>query len=188
MRKLFYFSWFITVALLISGCQESPPSTELPAEGQLTPTKVEVQSDTVIKIQPETSVVKVGETIAIDILVEDVSDLMGMDLGLQFNPTVLEGQDADSAKDGIQLQPGSFLSPDFQQSNIIDNNAGLVQYVVVQLAPNEPARGSGVVASIEFKAVATGVSELTFTQTMLASSEAQKISVTSVPGQVTVEE
>jgi hypothetical protein len=169
LKKLFYFSWFITVILLISGCQGPP-------------------RDTVIKIQPETSVVKVGDTIAIDILVEDVSDLMGMDLGLQFNPTVLAGQDADPAKDGIQLRPGSFLSPDFQHSNAIDNNAGLVQYVVVQLSPNEPAKGSGVVASIEFKAVATGVSELTFVKTMLASSEAQEINVTSVPGQVTVEE
>ena len=80
LRKHIRFSWFIPVILLISGCQGSQPSPELPSQnGQLTPTKVEIQSEAVIKIQPETSVVKVEDTVTIDILVEDVSNLMGVD-------------------------------------------------------------------------------------------------------------
>ena len=189
MRKHICFSWFIPVILLISGCQVSPPSPELPSQnGQPTPTmQVEIQSKAVIKIQPETSVVKVGDAVAIDILVEDVSDLMGVELELQFNPTVLQAQDADPDEDGIQLQSGQFLAPDFQVKNTIDNSAGLAQYIVTQTAPTEPARGNGIIASISFEAIAPGVSELTLTKTNLASPDGERIITTPIPGQVTIE-
>jgi hypothetical protein len=188
LRKHIRFSWFITVILLTSGCQVSQPSTELPSQnGQLTPTKVEIQSEAVIKIQPETSVVKVEDTVTIDILVEDVSNLMGVELELQFNPTVLQAQDADPDEEGIQVQPGQFLAPDFQVNNTIDNGTGLVQYIVTQVSPTEPARGNGVITSITFKAIAPGVSELTLTKTNLASPDGERIITTPMSGQVTVE-
>lgn len=189
MRKFIFLAWFFMAMLLVSGCEVSRPSDEAaPSVKQsASPTTLNIQEEAILKIQPEISVVKADDTLTLEILVENVSDLMGADVALQFDPAVLQAQDAVSNEDGVQIQPGPFLSPDFQVINTVDNQAGAAQYTLVQLAPSKPAGGSGVLATITFKAIAAGVSQLTFTKTDLASAEAQRIMVTPIPGQVTVE-
>lgn len=188
MRK-FSILWFIVLILFGSGCEVSrpPDDTVTQTAPSASATLVNSQSEAIIKIRPELFAAKVGDTLTIEILVENVVDLFAADIDLQFDPVVLQAQDADHSKEGIQVQPGDFLSPDFQVINEIDNDAGLAHYAVTQLAPGEPASGSGVIMSITFVAIADGSSELTFTQTDLASKDAQLIVATPIPGQVTVD-
>ena len=166
----------LTAVLFISGCQLPRTSGETPSE----------QGGTVVRIQPETTSLKMGDTISIDILIENVSDLMGVELELKFDPAVLQAQDTDTNEDGVQVQSGAFLSPDFKMRDTVDNNAGVAEYIAVQLAPREPVSGSGLIASITFKAIAPGESELTLTKTTLASPEGERISATAISSRVTV--
>ena len=53
------------------------------------------------------------ETIPVEVRVNDVIDLYGVDVKVAFDPDVLEVVDANPAKPGIQVQDGGFLSPDF---------------------------------------------------------------------------
>jgi hypothetical protein len=152
------------------------------------PTKVPAQGEVTVKVQPETSALKVGDTVTVQILVENVLALSGADVELQFDPAVLQAHDADPGREGLQVQPGDFPPPDFQAANTVDNKSGLAHYAVVLLPPNEPVSGSGVIKSITFEAMAEGVSPLTLARTDLVSGEAQLIEVTPVPGQVTVGE
>ena len=108
------------------------------------PTEVAVaQNGTVIRFQPASQQLNVGDVIRVDIVIENVSDLSAADVQVQFDPSVLRGQDALPDEDGIQLEPGDFLKPDFVVVNDVNNSAGLAQYALTQVAPSPPATGAG---------------------------------------------
>jgi len=205
VKKLNAAICFLVVLLLLSGCSlaktqpakptpkataqvdQLVPSAEAPVEAKASAVEAPVvQSGTAIKVRPDAQVINKGEKITIEIFIENITGLSAADVQLQFNPTVLQAQDADTAKDGIQVQAGVFLKPDFVPVNIIDNKTGLAQYALVQVAPTKAVDGSGVLASITFEAIADGVSDLAFVKTDLANTGAESISVTPVPGKVTV--
>ncbi len=190
MRKFINFFWFIILVLSGLGCEVSRPPDDVISQipPSISATPMSFRNDAIIKIHPKVSTLKVGDTFTLEVLVENVPALVGIDIELQFDPTVLQAQDTDLNIEGIQVQPGEFLFPDFQMTNTVDNVAGLVQYTVIQdLASSEPVSGSGVIVLITFLAITDGRSELTFIQTDLASRNAQPIDTTSVRGQVVVD-
>lgn len=150
------------------------------------PEAVAAQNDSVIRVQPSTQQLNIADITTIEIHIDNITNLMAADIELRFDPNILQAQDANSNKDGIQIQPGNFLIPDFIVSNQIDNEVGVARYTVTQLPPNAPANGSGLLASITFQTVGEGSSQLTFTLTKLATGEGQQISVTAQSGQVIV--
>lgn len=132
---------------------------------------------TVILIQPSSSDVDVDDTIMVDIRIEDVADLYGVDVRLSFEPTLLEV---------VQIQAGSFPAPDFVVKKEADNSAGTVWYAVSQMAPTEPTSGSGVAASITFKGLAGGTSSVAFTYQKIVKKNGEQIPATTQDGQITV--
>jgi LysM repeat protein len=198
-RRWFYLFGVIGVlALLLVGCDLSRPADAVgdidafvpPAEvaAQVSPPAVEFQTDnTVIRLQPATQQLKVGEMGNVQIVIDNVANLMGVEIELQFAPNIIQIQDTDPNKEGIQIQPGDFLSPDFVKSNIADNTTGKISYILVQVPPTSPVSGSGVLATITFQAVSQGSSDLTLSIVKLADSEARPISATIQSGQVTVD-
>jgi general secretion pathway protein D len=132
---------------------------------------------TVILIQPSSSDVDVDDTITVDIRIEDVADLYGVDVRLSFEPTLLEV---------VQIQAGSFPAPDFVVKKEADNSAGTVWYAVSQMAPTEPTSGSGVAASITFKGLAGGTSSVAFTYQKIVKKNGEQIPATTQDGQITV--
>ncbi len=205
MKKIVsIISCFIVMGML-AGCslRQSPaakPTAPTPQVDQLVPSAsaaavqppaqqnvAVAQNGAAIKIRPDIQTINKGQKITVEIFIENVTGLAGADVQVQFNPAVLQAQDIDPAKDGVQFQLGSFVKPDFVIADTVDNKTGLVQYALVQKAPTQPVDGSGVLASVSFEAIADGVSDLTFVKTDLANgASGGAIVVTKVPGQVVV--
>jgi len=165
------------------------------------------QTETIIRFNPATTQLGVGATQTVEIVIDNVTDMTGAEIQVQFNPAVLQVVDADTGREGIQIQPGDFPRPDFVAINEASNTAGTLQYAVVQLSAQaqggdfshirtleeairqlatQAVSGSGVLARVTFRAIADGTSDLSFTRAVLADSQAQPIPTTSQTGQIIV--
>ena len=101
--------------------------------------------------------VNVGDTFIIPISIADATDLTSWQFDLAFNPTIVN---LNSVTEGPLM---SSFGLTLFGPGAIDNIAGLISLVTdsyIDLPP-EPS-GSGVLADIEFTALAPGVSPLTF--------------------------
>ena len=140
----------------------------------------------VVRFDPDDGSVDVGETVAVNVHIEDVSDLYGFDLQISFDPAVLEVVDADSGKDGVQIQPGDFISPDFPAQNAVDQANGVIKFTITQAAPSQPASGSGTLATITFKGKAEGNTSIHFDSAMFSNQDGGAITVSAEDGSLTV--
>ena len=142
--------------------------------------------DTMVTIDPQSQDVAVGATTTVDIRIENVAGLFGAEVHLTFDPALLEVVDADSGSAGVQIQPGTFLSPDFVAKNAVDQATGKIDFAVSQVAPNEPVSGSGVFATVTFRGKAAGTSAVSFDNALLADQGGGAISAGTQGGNVTV--
>jgi LysM repeat protein len=140
----------------------------------------------VVRFNPATSNLSVGQTVAVALQADSVTGLAGLDIVLSFNPAVLEVQDSDGGTAGVQIALGPFVKPDFVVKNEVDNAQGRVNIAFVQRAPTPPASGSGILATVTFKAKANGTSALTFNSVALSNADGVAIANTPQNGQVTV--
>ncbi|MFZ5809010.1 MAG: cohesin domain-containing protein [Chloroflexota bacterium] len=142
-------------------------------------------SATTVSVNPASATLSGCETIAVEIWVNDVIGLYGADVKITFDPAVLEVQDDDPIRTGVQVQVGDFLSPDFVLFNTADNLNGTIRYTSTQLNPTPPASGSGKLIIIHFRAKTSGSSSIHFNLIELANREGGGISATGVDGLVT---
>jgi hypothetical protein len=122
--------------------------------------------------------VGVGDTFTIPISIADAVDLTSWQFDLVFDPTIVT---ANSVTEGPFMS--SFGTTLFSPG-VIDNTAGLISLVTdsyVDLPPNPS--GDGVLANIDFTALAPGVSPLTFSNVFLNLSD-QGFEISN--GQITV--
>lgn len=134
---------------------------------------------------PAPAAIQGCETISVQVWANDVAGLYGVDIALAFDAGVLEVVDADTARPGVQVQHGGFLSPDFVVSREADNTAGTVHYTVSQVAPSPPVDGSGVLLTVLFRArSATSASAVAFTQADLVDLDGMLLEVTPVTGSI----
>lgn len=145
-----------------------------------------VQIGTVVRVQPASVSLNPNESTTLEIRIENVAELFAADIEIRFDPAILQVQDADPGKDGIQVQPGNFPSPDFVAENVADNSAGVIRYALTQLPPSTPLNGSGLMLSITFQGVANGSSNITIANLALATNQGQQIQATPENGTVTV--
>jgi hypothetical protein len=120
---------------------------------------------------PASQQIEEGGTTTADIFIDNVAELWGAEIQLQFDPTLVQVQDADPGTEGVQIEVGSFPSPDFVAENKVDNGAGIVNYAMTQLAAKEPISGSGLLASITFQGVSQGNSDLTLSVVKLSTNQ-----------------
>lgn len=190
-----FWRWLVCLGLVLplaplAGCEMKLP-TPRPAEPPLptlTPTATPLPppppaattpGGTAVRVVPASQQIEGGETSTADIFIDNVTGLWGAEIQLQFDPTLVQVQDADPGTEGVQIQAGSFPSPDFVAENEVDNTAGVVNYAVTQLAPKESANGSGLLASITFQGVSQGNSVLTLSVVELTTNQGQPILATS---------
>jgi len=149
-------------------------------------------SITTISLEPVTAQVEVGNTTSVQIMVGNVMNLYGAEVHLTFDPALLEVIDADLGRDGVQIQPGTFLSPDFVAKNSVEQANGRIAFAVAQMPPHEPVSGSGILAMITFRGIAVGSAVLDFSTTLpitpgiLSDREGILIPATTQNGQVVV--
>jgi hypothetical protein len=144
------------------------------------------QPQTVLQVDPQELRINVGEEATVDLAIQQVSELYGIEVHLTFDPNVLQIVDADAGQEGVQIEPGTLPVPDFVVQNIADNQQGTIDYASTQLPPNEPGEGDGVIARIRIKAARPGTSQLQLDRFLLADTGGDSIAATSRHGQVTV--
>jgi LysM repeat protein len=115
-----------------------------------------------------------------------VSDLYGFDFQIAFDPALLDVVDADPDKDGVQIQPGDFLSADFLAQNAVDQDNGLVKFAITQAAPSQPVSGSGTLATITFKGKAVGNTSIRFDSALFSDKDGGQITVSAENGSMTI--
>jgi hypothetical protein len=122
---------------------------------------------------------------AVEIWVDDVVDLYALDLQLTFDSSKFQAADANPDMDGIQLEPGKVPAPDFVAVNSVDNENGIVQYVVTQLGTSDAFSGSGLIATLKWQDGVTwqgemgDESEIAFGAVTLVDRDVQQIEVTA---------
>jgi general secretion pathway protein D len=188
-----FWRWLVCLGLALllgplAGCEMKLP-TPRPAEPSLptlTPTVTPLPppppapttpGGTEVRVVPASQQIEDGGSTTADIFIDNVTGLWGAEVQLRFDPTLVQG---------VQIEAGSFPSPDFVVVNEVDNEAGIVNYAVAQLAPKEPVNGSGVLASITFQGVSSGNSVLTLSVVNLSTKQGQPILVTSQGDQTAV--
>jgi hypothetical protein len=135
----------------------------------LNPAASAAQGGTVLRPDPLEQTIGVGQVETVSIVVENIEELYGGEVHLQFDPDVVEVVDADEGKAGVQITPGDFPKAEFVAVNKADNTAGTIDYALTQLNPTPPANGSGVFLSIQFRGKALGESSpLTSSKNVLA--------------------
>jgi hypothetical protein len=121
---------------------------------------------TIVRCDPSSVTGTIAQTLTVDLYVQDVAGLYGIDLRAAFDSTIAQVVDEDtgSLAPSVQLLPvGTFLHPDYLARNVVENTLGTIRYAAAQTNPTSPASGSGPVARIRFTALLPGQFMMTFT-------------------------
>jgi len=147
------------------------------------------QGTALIHLAPDPALVGAGQTAAVEVRVDNVQDLYGLDIRLRFDPSVVEVVDADEATEGIQVRPGELLHPDLIVRNVADNTEGTIWFALTQLNPSEAVSGSGTAFVILVRGKRAGFgSPLSFTYQKMATRDGKVISASAQDGEVRVVE
>ncbi|MCW5852112.1 MAG: hypothetical protein KIT87_18710 [Anaerolineae bacterium] len=137
-------------------------------------------------VSPADSVVDMGSTVTVDLRVDGIENLYGVQLELAFDPQLLEVVDAYPTLPGVQISDGDFLVPDVNLVNQVDTTAGAIQYAI-SLRGNKPGvSGSGVLARITFRGRQPGISRIAFTRAVLSDPQSVQIAVATEGGVIVV--
>jgi LysM repeat protein len=141
------------------------------------------------RLEPDPAQVGIGQTVAVQIVVENVAGLRGVEARLTFDAALLEVVDAEPETDGTQVSLGPFLAVDspFPQ-NTVNQESGLIDFSYSQMSPETGVSGAGAIATITFRGKATGTSEVAFSNLSLVDADGAPIQVTAQNGQVVVAE
>jgi hypothetical protein len=130
--------------------------------------------------------VPVGGLVKVTLELEEVVDLWGADIQLNFDPDILEVVDADPATPGVQIHRGPFPDPEsgLVAKDTADNQQGTVWYAVALKSPAEPLNGDGTLCAITFRAKAAGTSALAHQSATLLDPQALELEVMTHDGSV----
>lgn len=136
----------------------------------------------VIRFAVPSGSINVGAEVTVDIWLEDVSDVYGIDIAFSFDPDVV----TVPAGQVLPLWEVFDSSNHFTIRNEVDNVEGLGRYAIANLNPAEPFTGSGRVCSITFRAVGAGTGALQFTSVKASDRDGGAIYPTRVGATLTV--
>jgi len=160
--------------------------TVTPGPTDTVPTDTPTLPMAIFRLEPAMAQVEVGETVSVHVTVENAINLYGAEVHLTFDPALLEVVDADPGLPGVQIQAGTFPSPDLTAQNSVGQAAGKIDFAVAQMSRREPVSGSGILATITFRGKATGTSPLAFANAALFTRDGESIAATTQNGRVTV--
>jgi len=158
--------WAIT-RRFFSRCPEcSPaPTSQLPsAVHSARPGQVKETDATVVSIVPTGQSQAQGARFGVDVQVEHASVLFGFEVGLAFDPDVLQVED---------IRLGTFVRGGFGHEPLplgpqIDNQAGQVHFGGAGM---QPVSGSGVLAQVVFRSIGQGTSALDLFEVKLCTAD-----------------
>ena len=125
-------------------------------------------------IKPQYINPTINSIFTVNVRVTDVKDMAAAELHLVFNPDVLEVVDADLDTSGIQISPGNFPAGAGIIKNQADNQTGRINFTSYLLS--NVVSGTGVLASISFRAKAVGTCGVSFDFNALENRETKVLS------------
>ena len=131
---------------------------------------------------PAIAPVHVGATFAVDLIIENVTDLAGWQFDIAFNPAML--QIVEVKEGGFLKQNGGYTF--FQEGNI-DNTTGEITGLIAARTTSGGVSGTGVLLSIIFEAQATGEDFLRFRNVKLGQSNREVMPYTIVINPIIVQ-
>jgi hypothetical protein len=118
-----------------------------------------------LAISTGSSVVGVGDTFVVPISVSGAVSLESWQFDLDFDPSLLQ---ANSVTEGPFLSVGGTKLTSFGPG-VIDNTTGVVSLVTASFVDLDPyPSGDGILAEVEFTALANGLSPLTLSAVFLS--------------------
>lgn len=129
-------------------------------------------SATILSVLPSTQNVTLGQAFSVDISISGVSDLYAFQFDLGFDPSIFSGD---------SITEGTFLSSDgstFGLLGTIDNSKGDISGIADSLESIVPGvSGTGILASINFTALATGPGNISLSNVILLNSSLTDINI-----------
>jgi len=128
---------------------------------------------TVVKVEPHSSVVSVGESFTINITVTDVQNLFGVQVTLYWDPSILQVSKVN-VRLGVESHPDGILheipqtAPIYFYKNEIAQVEGNYTLAASSTAPASSFNGSGNIVRITFNVINVGSCSLNL-ETKLAS-------------------
>ncbi len=165
-------------------------SSERSPQGSTPAPLAAAQSSATVLLDPSSATVSAGETVVVDVQIQDATELFGADVRLKYDPAVVEVVDANTLVPGTQIESGSF--PDissgmgFVAQNTVDPEEGTIGYAMTLLSPAKPVSGSGTLALITFQGKAPGSSTISFASALLSDVNANQIPSTEMDGTIAV--
>lgn len=124
-----------------------------------------------------------GDTVLVNVVAQDVSDVFGVQFSVRYDPAVLEFVSADE---------GSFLGRSgadetmYLASVLSRAEQGLVKDFVLVKLGDEGTSGSGVVSTLTFRSIGEGSTSLEFVDVIVADKAARPLSVETIGTTITV--
>ncbi len=151
--------------------------------------KAEAAPIALVQVLPSLTESFVGDALSVGISIGDVTDLFDYQFDINFNPAVLR---AELVVDGGFLTSAGGTSVfDGPFALTIDNTTGVISFLDSLLGPVPPATGvtgTGLLARINFTALAVGFSDISFASAILEDSSGLPIDYQLVDGRVAVAE
>lgn len=118
-----------------------------------------------------------------DIVVENMTNLYGVEFNLKFDPAAVSVADADPEKAGVQIETGNFLPAEqgFVVLNQVNSEEGTIRFAMTLLNPAPAVSGSGTLARVTFNLAANTPSTVDVTDAKLVSVDLQTIPVETAP-------
>lgn len=137
------------------------------------------QAQASLTFQPANVSLAVGADTWIDIRINNVTNLYAVDVRLTYGSAIIEVLDGSATRPGINLQPGTFPKPEIIIKNDVNNALRDIWYVVGQQSPTPAVSGSGVLARIHIRGVASGNTTISFVGHAFSSPEGYPIASTA---------
>ncbi|MBN1218210.1 MAG: hypothetical protein JXM69_04720 [Anaerolineae bacterium] len=120
-----------------------------------------------------------GNTLTVEVMVDKVASLYGVQFNVIFDPAVFSVQDADAERAGIQIEPGALLPTGSGQSFVVANKVeeanGTVTFAMTLLNPTPAVSGGGSLGRITFNKLQNTPTMLDLASVKLVSDQLQTI-------------
>lgn len=179
----------VHVSMTLPTPQSPTPTGSLTATPSATPTVTSTPTRVptpIVFVDPAQTTMSVDGVAKLDIRVANVTNLFGVEFHIDYDPAILDVQDADNTVAGTQVGYGPFLSPESVILNHVDETAGKIHFAVSQVAA--PARtGAGIVATFDVRAISTGATALALHTTELTDVFSQSMAHVALGGWAAVD-
>ncbi len=142
-----------------------------------------------ITVEPAAQTIAAGSIATVSIQMGAGAPVYGVEVHLSFDPTLLEVVDEDSAKNGVQVKPGTLFAgkQTFTVMNTADNTAGTVDYVVTLMGEPHAVEEGGSIIVVGFRGRANGQATVAIARAVAGDQAARLIEVVTQDGSVTVQ-